>query len=52
MGMTCDIKKRVHEHKNHLTTGSINKYIAARQLYLEEMSDPDSAINREKQIKA
>ena len=52
VGMTSDIKKRVHEHKNHLIPGFTDKYNVDRLLYLEAIGDPDSAINREKQIKA
>jgi putative endonuclease len=49
--MTNDIKKRVYQHKNHLIPGFTNKYNIDRLLYVERVSDPISAISREKQIK-
>jgi len=51
IGMTNDIKKRVYQHKNHLIPGFTNKYNIDRLLYVETVSDPISAISREKQIK-
>lgn len=51
IGMTNDIKKRVYQHKNHLIPGFTNKYNIDRLLYVERVSDPISAISREKQIK-
>jgi len=52
VGPTSDIKKRVYEHKNHLIAGFTDKYNIDRLLYIETMTEPTSAINREKQIKA
>ncbi len=52
VGLTSDIKKRVYEHKNHLIPGFTDKYNIDRLLYIETMSEPTSAINREKQFKA
>lgn len=52
VGVTCNIKKRVYEHKNHLIAGFTDKYNIDRLLYVETISDPTSAINCEKQIKA
>ena len=52
IGLTSDIKKRVYEHKNHLIAGFTDKYNIDRLFYIETMSEPTSAINREKQIKA
>jgi putative endonuclease len=51
IGITNDIKKRVYQHKNHLIPGFTNKYNIDRLLYVERVSDPISAISREKQIK-
>ena len=51
VGVTSDIKRRVHEHKQHLIPGFTDKYNVDRLLYFEAFSDPASAINREKQIK-
>jgi putative endonuclease len=51
VGVTSNLKKRVYEHKNHLILGFTDKYRINRLLYFETMSDPASAINREKQLK-
>ena len=52
VGMTNNIKRRIYQHKNHLIPGFTDKYGIGRLLYVETMSDPLSAIKREKQIKA
>ena len=52
VGVTSNIEKRVHEHKNHLVHGFTDKYGISRLLYFEKIGDSASAINREKQIKA
>jgi len=49
--MTNDIKKRVYQHKNHLMPGFTDRYNINRLVYVETVSDPLSAIAREKQIK-
>ncbi|PKL44948.1 MAG: endonuclease [Planctomycetes bacterium HGW-Planctomycetes-1] len=51
IGMTNDIKKRVYQHKNHLVPGFTDKYNVIHLVYVETVSDPLSAISREKQIK-
>jgi putative endonuclease len=51
VGVTSNLKKRVYEHKNHLIPGFTDKYKINRLLYFETISDPASAINREKQLK-
>lgn len=51
VGVTSNLKKRVHERKNHLIPGFTDKYKISRLLYFETISDPASAINREKQLK-
>ena len=51
IGMTNNIKKRVHQHKNHLIPGFTEKYNVDQLLHVETTSDPTSAINREKQLK-
>ena len=50
-GVTNDLKRRVHEHKNHLTPGFTTKYQINKLLYYEELTGPLEAIAREKQIK-
>ena len=42
----------MYEHKHHLIPGFTDKYSIERLLYVETVSDPLSAIKREKQIKA
>lgn len=49
--MTNDIKKRVYQHKNHLVPGFTDRYNIVHLVYVETVSDPLSAISREKQIK-
>lgn len=52
IGMTNNIKRRVFEHKNHLVPSFTGKYSIDQLLYVETFTNPASAINREKQIKA
>lgn len=51
VGMTNNIKRRVYQHKKHLIPGFAEKYNIKHLLYVETVSDPLSAIGREKQIK-
>lgn len=51
IGMTNNIKKRVHQHKNHLIKGFADKYNINILVYIETFPDALSAITREKQIK-
>ena len=51
-GVTKDLRRRVHEHKNHLDKGSFTaRYNVEKLVYFEVTSDVESAIEREKQIK-
>jgi len=50
-GITNDLKRRIYEHKNKLTSGFTSRYNLGKLLYFEECFDPESAITREKQIK-
>lgn len=50
-GITNDLKRRVWEHKNDLAKGFSRKYQIHDLVYYEVFSDPESAIEREKQIK-
>ena len=52
VGVTNDIKRRLYEHKNKLVEGFTNKYNVNKLVYLEETSDINAAIAREKQIKS
>ncbi len=51
-GITSDLKRRVFEHKGKLLPGFTAKYNVIKLVYFEVYEDPESAIQREKQIKA
>jgi putative endonuclease len=51
-GITNNIARRIYEHKNKITKGFTSKYNIDKLIYIEEYSDPEEAIAREKQIKA
>lgn len=50
-GITDNLIKRVWQHKNNLVKGFSRKYYLHNLLYYEIFEDPESAIEREKQIK-
>ncbi|WP_432631508.1 GIY-YIG nuclease family protein [Brachyspira sp.] len=52
VGVTSDLIKRIHQHKNKLIEGFTKKYGVDKLGYYEIYSDIESAIAREKQIKA
>jgi len=51
VGITNDLKRRVYEHKNHLTDGFTDKYNCNKLVWYESTVDVKSAILKEKQIK-
>ena len=51
-GVTSDLKKRIHEHKNKVFDGFTAKYDINKLGYYEEYKDIKQSIEREKQIKA
>jgi putative endonuclease len=51
-GVTNDLMRRVYEHKHKVAEGFTKTYNVTRLAYYEETIDIDSAIAREKQIKA
>lgn len=51
VGVTSDLHRRVHEHRQKLVPGFTQKYNLTWLAYYEETSDVKSAIAREKQIK-
>ncbi len=52
VGITSNLIKRVYEHKNKLLEGFTQKYNVTKLVYFEQTNDVNSAIAREKQIKA
>jgi len=50
-GVTSDLKKRVHQHKEKLSKGFTKKYNVSKLVYYEMFEDMENAISREKQIK-
>ena len=50
-GITNDLYRRLYEHKNKLTPGFTKKYNIDKLIYYEVFDDPESAIQREKEIK-
>ena len=52
-GVTNDLIRRVHQHKEHIDPNSFTaKYHVDRLVYYEEYGDVRDAIDREKQIKS
>jgi len=50
-GVTNDLKRRVHEHKNKVAEGFTNKFNIDKLVFYEIYNDVNDAISREKQIK-
>jgi len=51
VGITSNLIKRVHEHKDGTFKGFTSKYKVTRLVYYETHNDIENAIRREKQIK-
>lgn len=51
VGITNDLIKRIHEHKNRFVKGFSYKYNLNKLVYFEQTTDVNSAITREKQLK-
>lgn len=51
-GVTNDLKGRVYQHKEKIVKGFTRRYNVSKLVYYEITENPDSAIAREKQIKA
>lgn len=50
-GVTNNLQRRIWEHKHNLVKGFTQKYQIHDLVYFETLNDPESAIEREKQIK-
>jgi len=50
-GITGNLARRVFEHKNKLVPGFTSRYNLTRLVYYEKFAYPDTAIDREKEIK-
>ncbi len=51
IGVTNNLARRAHEHKNYSVKGFSSKYNATKLVYVEEHFAPQEAIEREKQLK-
>jgi len=51
IGVTGNLPKRIHEHKNKFVKGFSEKYNTHKLVYFEQTEDIISAISREKQLK-
>ena len=51
IGVTNDLTRRIHEHRQKLIPGFTEKYNVNKLVYYEETSDVIAAISREKQLK-
>ena len=51
IGVTNDLKRRLHEHKLEQIEGFTKRYHLNKLVYFEEYPDIKSAIAREKQLK-
>ncbi|MBV5330537.1 MAG: GIY-YIG nuclease family protein [Chlorobium sp.] len=51
-GVTSDLKRRIYEHRNKLANGFTKKYNCTKLVYYEITEEIETAIEREKQIKA
>ena len=52
VGVTSDLPRRAYEHREGLRSGFTRRYGCKTLVYYEKYEDMDSAIGREKQIKA
>jgi len=51
IGVTSNLVKRVHEHKEKVVDGFTSKYDVKKLVYFEEAAEISAAILREKQLK-
>lgn len=51
IGVTGNLTRRLHEHKQKYAEGFTKRYNINKLIYVEEYTDPKEAIAREKQLK-
>jgi putative endonuclease len=51
IGVTNDLVRRVHEHRERFSNGFTKKYDVHRLVYFEQFDDAENAIRREKRLK-
>ena len=51
VGVTNNLERRIHEHKNKLADGFTKKYGLDKLVYFEETDNVRDALEREKQLK-
>ena len=51
IGVTNDLIRRIHEHKDDVVKGFTKKYGVHSLVHFEESEDPTTAIQREKNLK-
>jgi putative endonuclease len=51
IGVTNNLERRAYEHKQKQIPGFTQKYNVTNLVYIETFPDPQSAIEREKQLK-
>ncbi len=51
IGVTCNLIKRVYEHKSDLIDGFTKKYNVHHLVFYEQVGDFEAAMRREKQLK-
>ncbi len=51
VGMTSDLPRRAHEHREQLLKGFTQRYNVDRLVYFEEHSEADVAARRERSMK-
>lgn len=51
IGVTSDLPRRMHQHRENIIDGFTKKYHVKRLIYFEECSNAEQAILREKRLK-
>ena len=49
--MTCDLVRRIYEHKSDMIDGFTKRYKVHKLVYYEETNDVNEALLREKRLK-